>query len=103
MVSGFEAYNIGSLKYRFGALVGIPINYTYTAHNEIDKADIIIRGKPVDWSSNGGKLLEESLVLKEDEQIFGIARELVQLRTNKVLLNSIYPTATIFFMYTLAR
>lgn len=102
MVSGFEAYHIGSLKYKFGALVGIPINYTYTAHNEIDKSEIIIRGKPVDWSSKGGKLFEESLVLTEDEQIFGITRELIQLRYNKVLLNSLYPTATIFFMYTIA-
>lgn len=102
MVSGFEPYHIGSLKYKFGALVGIPINYTYTDPSEIDKADFIIRGKPVDWNSKGGQLFEESLVLSEDEQIFGIAREIIQLRSNKVLLNSIYPTATIFMMYTIA-
>lgn len=101
MVAGFETYSAGSLKYRFGALVGIPINYTYTDKDEIDKTNIIIRGKPVDWNSKGGKLFEESLVLTEDEQIFGITREMMQLRYNNVLLNSLYPTITLSMMYAM--
>lgn len=102
MVAGFEAYHVGSLKYRYGALVGIPINYSYTAKNEIDRSDIIIRGKPVDWGSRGGALFEESLVLTEDEQLFGIAREMVQLRHNDILLNSLFPTASIAMVYAIS-
>lgn len=102
MVSGFDLYHIGSLKYRFGALVGIPVNFTYTSAAEIDKSDIIVRGKLVDWNSQGGMLLEQSLVLTEDEQIFGLAREILQLQNQKVLLNSLYPCGTITGCYFLA-
>lgn len=102
MVSGFDLYHLGSLKYRFGALVGIPVNFTYTSASEIDKSDIIVRGKPVDWNSKGGKLLEEALVLNEDEQVFGLAREILQLQNQKVFLNSIYPCLTIAATYIIA-
>lgn len=102
MVSGFDLYHLGSLKYRFGALVGIPVNFSYTSASEIDKSDIIVRGKPVDWNSQGGKLLEEALVLNEDEQIFGLAREILQLQNQKVFLNSIYPCLTIAGTYIFA-
>lgn len=99
MVSGFDLYHIGSLKYRFGALVGIPVNFTYTSPSEIDKSDIIVRGKSVDWNSKGGKLLEEALVLTEDEQIFGLTREILQLQNQKILLNSLFPCVTILGYY----
>lgn len=89
---------ICSTKFRYGALVGIPINYTYAAASDIQKSDIIIRGNPVDWNSQGGKLLEESLVLAEDEQIFAIAREIIQLQNNNVYLKS-FSGCGAFVMY----
>lgn len=99
MVTGFDLYHIGSTKFRFGALVGIPENYTYTATADINRMDIIIRGQPVDWNSQGGKLLEQSLVLSDDEQIFGIAREILQLQTNSIYLNSFYSSGSVIAYY----
>lgn len=86
-------------KFRYGALTGIPINYTFTSSSEIDRTNVLIRGNPVDWNSKGGKLLEESLILSEDEQIFGIAREILQLRNHNVLLNSIYACGSVVSFY----
>lgn len=104
MVSGFDTYHIGSVKFRYGAFTGIPVNYTYTASDDIDKADIIIRGQSVDWNSRGGKLLEEALVLTEDEQIFGLVRESFQLVNNNVYLNSFYGCGalTMYYLITTA-
>lgn len=99
VVTGFDLYHFGSTKFRFGALIGVPINYTYTATDDIDKTDIIIRGKPVDWSSHGGMLFQESLVLSPEEQIFGIVREILQLSDNSVYFNSFIPTGSIFAYY----
>lgn len=82
--------------------VGIPINYTYTGENDIEKSAIIVRGKPVDWNSQGGQLLEQSLVLTEDEQIFGIAREALQLQNHSVFLRSLYSSGTIVLVYSVA-
>lgn len=99
MVSGFDLYHIGSTKFRYGALLGIPVNYTYTAPADINKQDIIIRGQPVDWNSQGGKLLEQSLVLSEDEQIFGIVREALQLTNNSIYFNSFYGSGVVIAYY----
>ncbi|CRL02871.1 CLUMA_CG015765, isoform A [Clunio marinus] len=102
MVTGFDTVHIGSLKVRFGALTGIPTNFSYTEPCEIDKANIMIRGKSIDWNSNGGKRLEQSLVLTEDEQIFALVREMIQLQDDKILLKSIYPTGAIALYYILS-
>jgi len=99
MVAGFDLYHIGATKFRNGSLIGIPTNFSYTVAADIDKMNVIIRGKPVDWDSRGGKLLEESLVLSEDEQIFGIAREILQVRNNSIYLNSFFAGGTVLAYY----
>lgn len=100
MVAGFDLYSIGSTNFRYGALVGIPINFTYTAADEIPKGEIMVKGyEQVNWNSEGGKLLQEGLILTENEQVFGIAREMLELRTSKVFLESVYATGGIFMYY----
>lgn len=46
-------------------------------------------------------ILEEAIVLSEDEQVFGMMREILQVQNQKILLNAIYPTTTVFTVYTL--
>lgn len=101
MVSGFDCYHMGSTKFRYGAFVGIPVNYSYTSKSDVDKIAVMVRGKPVDWNSQGGLLLEQSLVLTPDEQVFGMAREIIQLQSNQVYLNSFYSSASIVGYYVL--
>lgn len=102
MATGFDLYSIGSSKFRGGALIGIPVNYTYTSADEIPKGEITVRGyDQVQWNSQGGKLLQEGLVLTEPEQIFGICKEILELKSYSVMLNSFYPPGAIFFYYCL--
>lgn len=103
MVSGFDVRHLGSLRLRFGANVGIPINFTYTSSDSIDKGAVIVRGQPVDWNSKGGHLLKEALVLKDDEQIFGICSELLYMRDKNLLLHSLFPTTGIFVYYLMTH
>ena len=102
IVSGFDLYSIGSTKFRDGCIVGIPVNYTYTASDEIPRTEITVRGyDQVDWSSNAGKLLQEGLVLSEPEQIFGMCREILELKSHKVLFNSLCPVGSILLYYSI--
>lgn len=103
MVSGFDIRHLGSLRLRFGANVGLPINYTYTSDSDIDKGAVIVRGQPVDWSSKGGELLKEALVLKDDEQVFAIAREVIYMKEKNLILDSCFPTASIFMYYLMTH
>ncbi|EAT46501.1 AAEL002362-PA [Aedes aegypti] len=102
MIYGFDLCNAGSMKARYGGVVGIPINYDYDSPADIEKTDMLIGNRKVDWSSEGGKLLDQCLVLSEDEQVFGMAREILTLNSNKRLVQAIIPTVTWVFTYSAA-
>lgn len=48
-------------------------------------------------------MLAAAIVLTEDEQLYGIARAVLQIDNHKVLLNSLYPTCTLFAMYAMGN
>nr|XP_019527527.1 transmembrane protein 177-like [Aedes albopictus] len=102
MVYGFDVCNVGSMKARYGGAVGIPINYDYDSPADIEKKDMLIGNRKVDWASEGAKLLDECLVLSEDEQVFGIAREILTLNSSKRLVQAIIPTVSWVFTYSAA-
>jgi hypothetical protein len=100
MVSGFDLYSFGSTKLLNGSFIGVPVNFSYTAADEIPKADVMVQGSTqIDWNSQGGKLLQEGLILSEEEQVFGMCKEICECQTNKVLFNSLYLVASMLFYY----
>jgi len=102
-VFGFDLFQAGTTNYRFGAALGIPVNYAYGSTDEIKRSDIRFRDKQIDWKSENGRLLEEAIVLTEDEQVFGLSKAILQLQTHNVLLNSLFPTVSFFMVYTLGH
>lgn len=100
--AGFDLLSIGSTKFRYGALLGIPTSYNYAATGDVDRSSIIIRGRPIlDWNSRGGQLLSESLVLTEEEQIFGLVREMLYLKERPVYFRSFCSVGCVTFYYIL--
>ncbi|XP_013106723.2 transmembrane protein 177 [Stomoxys calcitrans] len=99
-VFGFDVSLLGTTKSRFGAFIGIPANYEYESVEDIKHNEIRFRDQDIDWNSESGKYLKESLVLTEDEQIFGLCKALLQAKTQYVLMNSIYPSLSFLTVYT---
>jgi len=102
MFGGFDFMEIGTLKSRYGGWVGIPINYVYNSSTDIEKGDIRVGQTPVKWNTSNGELLENSLVLTEDEQIFGISRSILELRSWKMGTELVFPVVTLLGMYSIA-
>ncbi|XP_030375530.1 transmembrane protein 177 [Scaptodrosophila lebanonensis] len=102
-VFGFDLYYAGSTKYRFGGALGIPVNYGYTSPDDINYSEIRFRNKKIEWNSPSSKLLQQSLVLDETEQIFGFCKTVLQLKTNYVLLNSIFPSLSFLMVYSVGH
>lgn len=102
-VVGLDLFHAGTTKSKFGGLIGIPSNYSYDNAGQIERSDIKLQTEAVRWGSAEGQLLENALVLTEDEQVFGIAREILMTNTYQPALNTVYPTVTTFFMYSLGR
>lgn len=101
MAYGFDTVQIGTTKSRFGAQIGVPANYAYDTPDHIETGKIQLRGENIDWSSADGRRLRDALVLTEDEQIFGIARSILQSKTHKLLLTSVYAPIALFTVYAM--
>lgn len=103
IVYGFDIFSAGSTKSKYGGLIGIPTNYSYTSVETIDRSEIRFRNEQIKWGSESGKMLEEALVLTEDEQIFGMCRTILQLQTQRVMLNSVFPSLSFLAMYSVGN
>lgn len=100
MVVGFDIFEAGSTKSKFGCALGLPSNFNYESTKDINKSEILFRNKPINWESDAGKNLEKAIVLTENEQIFAISKSILQFQTQKVLLNSIFPTVSFVMVYS---
>lgn len=83
--------------------VGIPLNYLYTSKLDIDKMNLKLRTESIDWNSKYGELLEDSLILTEDEKLFGITRTIMELRNYNYIHTTVIPISTIFGTYVSAQ
>lgn len=102
-VVGLDLFHAGTTKSKFGGLVGIPSNYTYDNTNQIERSEILLKTESVRWGSAEGQKLESALVLSEDEQVFGIAREILMANTYQPAMNVAYPSVCTFFVYSLGK
>lgn len=88
----------------YGAWIAVPSNFYYKSTKDIDKANICIRNAPMtNWNSEHGKLLEQSLVLSESEQIFAFCQVLLDLQSLKLYMKSLTPSAIFLAIYFAAQ
>ncbi|XP_055307159.1 uncharacterized protein LOC129571383 [Sitodiplosis mosellana] len=103
MISGFDIRTYGSVHSRYSGWIGLPLNYMYSTSQDIDRMNLKLRTEQIDWNSKYGELLEKSLVLTEDEKLFGILRSVLELRNYNHIHTTLVPGATIFALYSSAR
>lgn len=66
----------GSLKTRFGAIIGLPGTFAYKDVADINREELLLDQMVVDWNSANGETLLKSLVLSDKAKAFAIAREI---------------------------
>lgn len=102
-VFGYDMFHAGSINSRFGVAIGIPVNFNYKSLQDIEKDDIKVNQKNVDWTSETGEKLADALILPEKVQEFAICREILMTHNNKIIFDSAYPFVTIFMIYNIAQ
>lgn len=87
---GFHPVGAGVPWFPAGVQIGIPANFNSTAddHSGITNRSILINGKVVDWNSDAGSVLKESLIFSSDAQKFAIAREVAHLQSGGPVLSA---------------
>ncbi|XP_039751712.1 transmembrane protein 177 [Pararge aegeria] len=102
-VFGFDLFHAGSTSSRFGALVGIPVNFSYKILEDVEKQNVQVNQKNIDLKSEIGNKLGEALILPDKVKEFAICREILMTQNNKVMFESSYPFACLFLAYNLSQ
>ncbi|XP_077472949.1 transmembrane protein 177 [Stigmatopora argus] len=87
---GFHPVSAGVPWLPAGAQIGIPANFNSTAddHGGITNRNVFINGKTVEWDSETGAALKDSLVFPIRAQKFAIAREVARLQSGAPILSA---------------
>jgi len=85
-VYGFDVFSAGKASFNTGAIIGIPISFSYKTPKDVDKKNIMVGNKGVHWTSPDGLSLESALLLSESAQKFAIAREIASTSTYQIPL-----------------
>lgn len=87
---GFQPVGAGVPWLPAGAQIGMPANFNSTLDNSagITNRTIFINGKEVEWDSDIGITLKDSLVFSLEAQKFAVAREVARLEVAGPVLNA---------------
>lgn len=93
----FVYFALGSTLSKYKGWVGIPLNYLYTSKDDIDYANFRSNHseQPINWGSDEGQKLADSLILTENEQKFALARAALELKNFNYIHGSILPAFAI--------
>lgn len=75
----------------------------YESINDVDKVNLKLGAKSIDWNSKYGQLLEKSLVLTEDEKEFGLLKTALELRNNNFQHGTLIPGVCVFGLYSVSQ
>ncbi|KYN39041.1 hypothetical protein ALC56_06467 [Trachymyrmex septentrionalis] len=98
-VFGFDLLHAGTLNAKYGAILGIPINFTSTVE-QLHK-NLQIKQEPVDWQREDAKAFLKAVTFSEDAQKFAIAREILRIQAEEPCFNSLSLALIIGTLWTL--
>lgn len=96
---GFDLIHAGTLDAKYGAILGIPANFTNT--EEQLRAELQIKEEPIDWTRKDARTLLNMLILSENAQKFTIASEILRIQAEEPYYNSVRLALIIAVLWTL--
>lgn len=88
-VAKMDTFVAGNTESRFGAIIGLPANFSYTSPDQVETALLAIaHTEEPRWSSREGQSLKKALVLSDKAQRFAIAREIYWANTYYVQVHA---------------
>lgn len=98
-VFGFDLLHAGTLNNKYGVILGIPANFTYTP--EELRANLQIKEEPIDWTRQDSQSFLNASMLSENAQRFAIAREILRIQAEEPYFNSYRLALIIAILWTL--
>ncbi|XP_069472854.1 transmembrane protein 177 [Ambystoma mexicanum] len=87
---GFDPVSAGVPCLPSGSLIGIPANFSNQDDDRQDPGTQLVmpNGKVIEWDSNNGTSLRETLQLSEVAKKFALAREIVYTKDNSPIIHA---------------
>lgn len=90
---------LGSIKSIYYGWIGVPLNYFFKSTDEVESSKYPIINKTIDWNSENGKMLKNSLVLTDDEKLFAFRRALYEMNNRKFLWDTVFASGSVIGAY----
>ena len=98
---GYNVYHGGSHFTKKGAVVGVPIHFDYENVENINRDEVFIYDKPIDWNKRAAKSFLNSLVLSENAQKFAMAREIIKIQQDDPIIRLMHNVLHIGLVYVM--
>lgn len=99
-VFGFDLLHAGTLGAKYGAILGIPANFTSTT--EELRENLQIREEPIDWTRQDARAFLQAVTFSENAERFAIAREILRIQAQEPYFNSLALVLTVATLWTLS-
>lgn len=97
--SSFGTNSAGSVFLPNKAVIGLPRNAVFKNPEDVTRANITFENKPIDWNSNAGKALIDSVLLDDDNIKFLIGHELTHIKDLNFLQTTAHATGCFYGFY----
>jgi len=98
-VFGLDLFHAGTLNNKYGAILGIPANFTNTIEQLYKKMQV--KEQPIDWTRQDAQNLLNGAILSESAQKFAIACEILRIQAEEPYFNSYLLALIIAILWTL--
>ncbi|XP_045107493.1 transmembrane protein 177-like [Portunus trituberculatus] len=99
---GFDLFHAGSLRSANGSILGLPSSLKWDGDLDFDGSGVMVNSAPVQWNSDAGKALKNSLILSENAKKFAIAREIAGMRTSQAVTQASIPCTGLLVAYCIS-
>uniref|UniRef100_G3MRC9 Transmembrane protein 177 n=1 Tax=Amblyomma maculatum TaxID=34609 RepID=G3MRC9_AMBMU len=99
-----DTFFAGSTTGVKGAIIGLPVTFSYAKNEDVQTKSMLIRGsEEPSWETMEGEMLKKSLVLSDKAQRFVIARDIYWASTYYVEIQSTALSFSVLNCYLMAR
>ncbi|XP_043798734.1 transmembrane protein 177 [Apis laboriosa] len=84
-VYDINIFHAGTTYTKYGAIIGIPVNFEYDDIKNMTEQTITFRNIQVNWNPEINKEFQKSLILSKDAQKFLMARKILTITENYLL------------------
>ncbi|KAL5007678.1 hypothetical protein ScPMuIL_016484 [Solemya velum] len=88
MGCGQDIFHKGSTYTSRGAIIGVPVSFNYKTTSDVDRMHLKLNNEGIEWESDAGHKLLESVVLSENARKFALCRELHYSHSQHVHIKS---------------